>query len=93
MFIDVRCTLPLAPEERHRSHTDAAPPEPGRVMAPLFYKHCAPPERGIYIYTNGARLWSRVFRSALNAKAVLHAVERVDVDPAVGHRKPAPVAP
>src|SRR5581483_10640324 len=35
----------------------------------------------------------RLFRSVRNAKAVLHAVERVDVNAAVGDGEPAPVAP
>src|SRR5215475_10469353 len=38
-------------------------------------------------------LGSRVLRSALNAEAILHAVERVDVHAAVGGRKPSPVTP
>ena len=46
MFIVVRCTLPLAPEERHPARTDAAPPELEMAVASRFYKHCAPPERG-----------------------------------------------
>ena len=41
MFIEITRRLSQAPEERHMA--DVAPPELGKLLPNVFYKHYAPP--------------------------------------------------
>ena len=41
MFIEMSSRLSRAPEERHMA--DVAPPELGKLLRNVFYKHYAPP--------------------------------------------------
>ena len=41
MFIEITRRLSRAPEERHKA--DVAPPELGKLLRNVFYKHYAPP--------------------------------------------------
>jgi hypothetical protein len=40
MFIEITRRLSQAPEERHKA--DVAPPELGKLLRTVFYKHYAP---------------------------------------------------